>query len=306
MADPSLNRTQVLQQFDGLNVWTRGEERAPHKPLLVLLALGNLNQGITTLIAFSEVDVKLTALLKEFGPSRKSYHPEYPFWRLQNDGVWTIENADELETREGSTDAKKSELLKHNTHGGFSADILQALHADPQLIADIAHRLLDAHFPESLHADILDAVGLELDVFEHTQRRKRDPAFRTRILTAYEHRCSVCGFDVRIGTNPLGIEAAHIKWHQADGPDEERNGLCLCSLHHKMLDMGAFTVSSEFLLLVSKQAHGRRGFDEWLMRFHAQRLRSPVRSEYEPAGEFLEWHTKQVFKQPPREIPVVK
>jgi putative restriction endonuclease len=28
--------------------------------------------------------------------------------------------------------------------------------------------------------------------------RKRAPAFRKRILTAYEYRCAVCGFDVRL------------------------------------------------------------------------------------------------------------
>lgn len=50
--------------------------------------------------------------------------------------MWTIEGADQLEARESSTDAKKSELLKHNTHGGFSTDILQALQADPQLVTD--------------------------------------------------------------------------------------------------------------------------------------------------------------------------
>jgi len=32
----------------------------------------------------------LERLLFEFGPPRKAYHPEYPFWRLQNDGVWEV------------------------------------------------------------------------------------------------------------------------------------------------------------------------------------------------------------------------
>jgi hypothetical protein len=30
----------VIHQFDALTVWSRGGERAPHKPLLVLYALG--------------------------------------------------------------------------------------------------------------------------------------------------------------------------------------------------------------------------------------------------------------------------
>ena len=45
---------------------------------------------VPTEIPFAEVSRDLTELLKEFGPSRKSHHPEYPFWRLQNDGVWVV------------------------------------------------------------------------------------------------------------------------------------------------------------------------------------------------------------------------
>ena len=32
----------LLKQFEDLNVWRRGDERPPHKPLLILYALGQL------------------------------------------------------------------------------------------------------------------------------------------------------------------------------------------------------------------------------------------------------------------------
>ena len=38
------------------------------------------------------------------------------------------------------------------------------------------------------------------------------------------------------------MTAAHIKWFQARGQDVVPNGLALCSLHHKIFDLGAFTV----------------------------------------------------------------
>ena len=83
-----MNSDAVLDLFDRLAVWSRGEQRAPHKPLLVLYAIGRWVRGDQGGITFGEVDRDLTDLLKEFGPPRRSYHPEYPFWRLQNDGVW--------------------------------------------------------------------------------------------------------------------------------------------------------------------------------------------------------------------------
>jgi hypothetical protein len=65
----------LLDRFDGLNVWSHGEERAPHKPLLVLYALGRWSRGETADVPFRDADRDLTALLKEFGPPRQSYHP---------------------------------------------------------------------------------------------------------------------------------------------------------------------------------------------------------------------------------------
>ena len=40
-----MSRDSVLRQFDGLNVWKRGGQRAPHRPLLVLYALGRWAAG---------------------------------------------------------------------------------------------------------------------------------------------------------------------------------------------------------------------------------------------------------------------
>lgn len=35
----------VLQRFDDLGIWKQGDQRAPHKPLLVLYALGRWQAG---------------------------------------------------------------------------------------------------------------------------------------------------------------------------------------------------------------------------------------------------------------------
>lgn len=98
----------------------------------------------------------------------------------------------------------------------------------------------------------------------------RDPGFRRAVLRAHEHRCAVCGFDIRLGARSLALDGAHIKWHQAGGPDDVQNGLALCVLHHKLFDEGAFTLSppgERSVVLVSEAAIGTTGFDGWLGRF---------------------------------------
>jgi putative restriction endonuclease len=283
----------ILQRFDDITTWKQGDQRAPHKPLLVLYALGRWQRGDTGDLPFDHVAPYVAALLKEFGPPRRSYHPEYPFWWLQSDGVWTVESDGPMSSRASSNNPTKRELLAKHARGRFSGDVQAALAADPTLAATIATRILEQHFPESLHPDILNAVGLTLETT--VTRRKRDPAFRQRVLKAYEYRCAVCGFNVRLGLVPIALDAAHIRWHQAGGPETESNGLALCVLHHKTFDLGAFTVR-EGVVLVSDQANGTTGFQESLLVYHGKPVRDPQHPDWRPEPEHLDWHGREVFK----------
>lgn len=191
----------ILTRFDELNTWRQGDQRAPHKPLLVLYALGRWQQGKSE-VTFSEAEPDLTALLREFGPPRKSDHPEQPYWQLQRNGVWTVHAPLGLLLKTGDDIPRIGELRSHDVRAEFSPEVQSAIAADPSLAAAIASRILERHFPESLHQDILNAVGLTLETA--VIRRKRDPAFRQRVLKAYEYRCAVCAFDVRLGSVSYG------------------------------------------------------------------------------------------------------
>lgn len=292
---------ELKQRIRQIVVWKRGEQRAPHKPLLLLYALGRILNAMPRLTPFAVVDRDLRSLLLEFGPERAACHPEYPFWRLQNDRIWELTNIEHVVTRKGHTDGKKSELLKYGVEGGFTADIYSLLVDQPGLISELAVEILSQHFPSTVFSDILDAVGLDIQ-FEHALRKKRDPAFRERVLIAYEYRCAVCGYDLRIGLQHVALEAAHIKWHQAGGPDIEANGLALCSMHHKLFDRGVFTICDRYLLRVSKKANGNIGLSEWLMAFHGRPLRKSQSNLWLPSSEFLNWHRNEVFHGPMREL----
>jgi putative restriction endonuclease len=183
--------------------------------------------------------------------------------------------------------------------GHLAKDLQHELRANPALLTEIAQRLLSSHFPETLHQDILDAVGLSLEN-SPTARRSRDPQFRNRVLVAYQFQCALCGLDLRIGNMTMALEAAHIKWHQAGGPDTESNGVALCSLHHKIFDLGAFTIHTDYRVLVSELVHGTREFERVLLQHHGRRISPPLRSEDAPFAEYLEWHRREVFKERPR------
>ncbi|OQX02085.1 MAG: hypothetical protein BWK73_43820 [Thiothrix lacustris] len=79
-----MNAQELITRITALNVWKKGDQRAPHKPLMLLLAMARVHTDQPRLIPFDGIEKKLTQLLQDFGPSRASYYPELPFWHLQS------------------------------------------------------------------------------------------------------------------------------------------------------------------------------------------------------------------------------
>ncbi|MBF9219865.1 YDG/SRA domain-containing protein [Hymenobacter ruricola] len=83
-----------------------------------------------------------------------------------------------------------------------------------------------------------------------TLRIVRDTAVTRRVKMLHEHRCQVCGTQLRGSAGPYA-EAAHIRPLGAPhhGPDVLENVLCLCPNHHVLFDLGSFGVADDGQLL---------------------------------------------------------
>jgi len=301
---------EALHAFDGIRVWQQGGQRAVHKPLLILLALGRLARGEPPMVEFSQIDGPLSNLLAEFGPSSAARSRHYPFWHLRTDGLWQLSGPRAILDRPPGATPTLTELRQGHVAGGLAPELVDTLQRKPELIYAVARRIVEAHFPESLQQDVLDTVGLGAtggslvgpkgDAAASTLRR--DPSFRERVLRAYEYRCCVCSYDLRLGGQVVGLEAAHIKWFQAGGPDVEPNGLALCALHHKLFDLGGFMVLPDtYVMVVSQSLVGSAGAKDKMLSYHGAGIILPQSKTYLPSADFLQWHKKQVFKEPGRE-----
>ena len=314
-----VKRDEFLQKLGQVKFWRTRGQRAPHKPLLVLLALGRVARGEERLARYEQdLEGPLTDLLERFGPPRKAIHPEYPFSRLPNDGLWEIPGKESLPVT-GQGDLHRSGLIKRAVTGGFPEPIYELLLSDSGLVQQAAQALLYEHFPYSLHDDIRTAAGFPAAFLVQESpgppyglgvprppARPRDRNFRHAVLRAYDCCCAVCGFDLRLENEPLGLEAAHIKWHSAGGPSKVPNGLALCSIHHKALDRGALglaPVAGEFKVLISSKVSGESDATRWFWDCHDAPLRHPRSSELKPKAEFAKWHAHEVFRSPPRDSP---
>lgn len=302
--------SEAIHRFEHLRRFTRDGERAVHKPLLALLMLGRIANGQRTPVNFAEIEPKLKELLSDFGRPSAVNTPHNPFWHLQSDGIWKLEGPAALLSRPMGATPNITELRDPNVHGNFAPELLELLDQHPQLIHEIAQHLVEVNFPASIAQDVLDATGIpplavitandapvnEMQA-QTTPRRRRDPAFRENVLIAYEYRCCVCGFDLRLGRQIVSVEAAHIRWFQFDGPDTTNNGLALCATHHKMFDLGAFTVAPETLkILFSTLANGSDTTRRQAQDYHSKSISPPQNRSDTPDPDFLQWHENQVFK----------
>lgn len=302
----------ILNRFAQIRTWSNRERRAPNKPLLIIWMVGRCLRGEARLTAYELVDSELKELLRYFGrPGHKRPDTHSPFWRLKNDGLWEIDRPHLVRLYPNGVGSPK-DLIHENIRGGLKASDYAEIRSNPAVGLQIVMSLLEAHFPESLHQVILRATGFDdawrdlessnVGDYIWTRHRRRSGRFRHRVLSAYEEQCTICGFDVRITNEPIAVEAAHIRWHSHDGPDEARNGFALCSLHHKLFDSGAFTVLPDMKMFVSSTAKGQ-GRDESLGQFHQGTIRViPTVATNQPAEEFLNWHGSQVFRTP-EELP---
>lgn len=295
----------LLDAIDKLNIWKRKDQRAPHKPLLLLYALAGYSRDRNAKFEFSQVDEDLQELLNEFWKPRTGRHTvENPFWRLQKDKIWKVSSDGELDL-DSSNPPSSSYLKKHAATGFFAPEIVSEMNDDSDLARRASQRLLDRYFSESIHQDIMERVGLlyETDYTRKVPEKiKRDPKFRGNVLHAYEYRCAVCGFDLRIKTLPVGLEAAHIKWHQYKGPDTEDNGLALCSTHHKLLDGGALTLSEDYRIILSEWIYSPNDSSGFIETHQKRRIRLPRNKKHRPNPDYVEWHRKEVFKEPAIEV----
>lgn len=301
-----MTRDQILRAFDHMRVWQQGDRRAVHKPLLVLLALARVGTADAAPIGWNELEPKLKELLEEFGPDGSANSRHYPFWHLKTDGLWQLDGPASIVSRPPGATPTLNELRKNHVSGSFPPALAQALRSDPELVATIAQRIVAAHFPESIRGDVFAAVGLPEDAIGDAPSpdgsRRRDTTFREKVLLAYQYRCGVCGHDLRLGRQTIGLEAAHIKWFQAHGPDVVPNGIALCSLHHKVFDLGAFTVLPEsYQIVFSQHLNGSDEAAARMLAYQGAGLILPQSRDYLPQPNFLDWHRTQVFKEPARE-----
>lgn len=124
------------------------------------------------------------------------------------------------------------------------------------------------------------------------KQRLHQPAFRTRVLVAYESRCTVCELK-----HASLLDAAHIvpDSHEMGAPTVS-NGLSLCKIHHAAYDQNMLGVTPDYEVQIALDLldeidgpmlkHG-------LQEMHGRYLALPNRPKDRPSRDHLAWRHEQ-------------
>ena len=185
---------------------------------------------------------------------------------------------------------------------------VEHLLADPKTLAAAARLLLDLHFTPVLAELICAAVDLDVPALDlagsgaaaqASRLRPRRRGFAEEVLRAYAYQCAMCGFDGALGRYPVGIEAAHVRWHSQQGPDEIANALALCALHHTLFDLGVLGITEDRRIRVSSLYVARNEAGLAVDALAGKPLLIP--RPHQPSVDIIHisWHRHQVFKGHP-------
>jgi putative restriction endonuclease len=284
----------LIDRIDAINVYKKGANRAPHKPLYLLFLLACRQKGMPRMLAFSDVNPILSVALRLFGQRTASVNPEYPFWRLQNDGLSEVHPASPLvyELRESNTDPKKSSLIKNGATGGLISADFDLLSERPELLNEACHRILDNHFPASIHEDILDFFGIDLGAQLALPDHLKNYDFRSAVLSEYAFRCAISGFQSSPAVKHAGIESAELVWRNHGGASTVSNAIAMSTLHRKLFHLGLFTIDDDYTVRLSPDL----GIADSVGLKNGRSISLPSPASFFPALTSLAWHRRWVFR----------
>lgn len=299
-----MTRGELMARLAGLRQARVGQVRVPHKPLLLLWLFGRFAATGSSAASYQQAEEPVSQLINDFGPPVASppaarQRAAMPFVHLERD----LRDATGNEIGPDAPE-RRGWLLERGAVGRLHVSVERLL-ADPGTLAAAARLLLDRHFTPVL-ADLicsavdLDVATLDLAGNEKTPRanqpRQRRRGFAEEVLRAYAYQCAMCGYDGALGRHPVGIEAAHVRWHSQRGPDEITNALALCALHHTLFDLGVLGITEERQIRVSSLYVARNEAGRAVDALAGKPLLIPRPRQPVVDVVYISWHHQQVFK----------
>lgn len=156
---------EIVEKFQNLKrAPYGGGEKAPHKPLLLLIVMRGYLDNHQRLFHFMEIENELTDLLQNYGMKTQGnkQSPHLPFFHLRTDGVWELQSNNSAIQKEldDLRQPSRSVFMHKDVFGGILPEIFKEIIQRPNFAVRLIKTLLEL-FPEYLRRKLLQRVGLD-------------------------------------------------------------------------------------------------------------------------------------------------
>jgi putative restriction endonuclease len=280
----------------------KGDQPAPHKPLLLLVLFELAEQGqlpCDTLPLTPELTFQFCTFWRVVA-HRRTQRPDIrlPFHHLQTNGFWRALDG------QGNPSPHRSLTRSAKLDPGF----VTFMH-DPESRRQSQRLLIARYFPRREQHVLYALVGMDPPSDEQIEQdasavdivkaneRGRDARFRLNVVAAYKYTCALTGYRLTTISSGSIVDAAHIHQFADSRNNDPKNGLALCKNAHWLFDNGLWTISDDYTVRV---AFGRFAEDSPnqtpLSAFDGRGLHLPADRALWPDPVHLAWHRKHKFQ----------
>jgi putative restriction endonuclease len=285
-----------------LNVYRAKGGLAPHKPLLLLVALELAQEGIlprTILPLTPELAFRFCSYWTIVAHRRtQPADVRLPFHHLQTDGFWSAL----------TEDGRPSPDDRLTRYAQLTSDFISC--AKSPAWRDQARRILIArYFQPDERLALYSLLGMPVPSedemrrdassksLEEARKQGREVRFRLSVVAAYGYACALTGY--RLTTISAGsiVDGAHIHRFSDSRNNDPRNGLALCKNAHWLFDNDLWAVADDYTVIVAAGRFSQDSPDQKpLGAYHGQELHLPSDPALWPNPVHLAWHRKHTFR----------
>lgn len=308
MINKWLNKLSKLRVDRSLN------DPAPHKPLLLLSILDQIEEGVV-----NSKQIRLTPDLAfrflcywEVVSSRGRAigRPDLPYFYLQGDGLLLHVAYPGLEAALGSIRPTSVEKLNKVISYSEMPDefFLQMQNSQNR---NFARKILingdwfrkDERIKLATMLDIdlsdIDVGGGAVTpaIAEEIVAKGRDIKFRLQIVPLYRYSCALCSLKLLLTSGVALVEAAHIHQFSQSRNDDITNGMALCRNHHWAFDQGLWTLDGDYKVSIAQREFLETSPDQKeLVSYQSKHLElSWLPPQYRPSQESIDWHRNNIY-----------
>lgn len=242
-----------------------------------------------------------------------------PFFHLRSEGFWSLlpVQGKELALRSASQIRSLARLQETVVGACLDEALYELLRArnSRDLLRSV---LIEAYFAPEVRGLLVEQGDVNREAFRYSREllewrgeqavketaavdayrpAARDQGFRRAVVTAYAHRCALCGIRVRTLDGHTVVDAAHIIPWSVGRDDRPANGMALCKTCHWTFDEGLMRVSSAYEIFVSAQLSTLGNLAGYLINLEGRGIIRPAEEVYWPDPASLEWHHDRVFRR---------